>query len=211
MRGKFITFEGIDGSGKTTQLHLAAEKLRSQGYDVIETREPGGTIVGEELRNIVLNTEEPLTVLTQTLLYLAARNEHIEKVIRPSIAAGKIVLCDRFSDSTLVYQGYATQKDLVDIEKLKILIELATNGFSPDITLLFDGKPETFIERRNLRGVTDCYEKKGIDFQHSLREGFLTLAKNNPQRICIIDAEKDLTKVSDYVNEIIIKFLKEDK
>lgn len=211
MQGKFITFEGIDGSGKTTQLHLAAEELRSQGYEVIETREPGGTIVGEEIRNMVLNTEEPLTVLTQTLLYLAARNEHIEKVIRPNIAAGKIVLCDRFSDSTLVYQGYAAKKDSVGIEKLKILIELATNGFTPNMTLLFDGKPEAFIERRNLRGVTDCYEKQGIDFQHSLRKGFLTLAKNNPKRIFVIDAEKDLTKVSDSVSKIITQFLKEDK
>lgn len=136
MRGFFITFEGIDGAGKTTQQHLAAQALREQGYDVLESREPGGTQLAEKVRALVLDPELPLTTATQTLLYLAARSEHVDKLLRPAVEAGKIIICDRFSDSTLVYQGLAQGKTPEEIAQLRRLGSFATGGLEPDLTLV---------------------------------------------------------------------------
>ncbi|WP_337555880.1 dTMP kinase, partial [Phascolarctobacterium succinatutens] len=136
MRGFFITFEGIDGAGKTTQQHLAAQALREQGYDVLESREPGGTQLAEKVRALVLDPELPLTTVTQTLLYLAARSEHVDKLLRPALEAGKIIICDRFSDSTLVYQGLAQGKAPEEIAQLRRLGSFATGGLEPDLTLV---------------------------------------------------------------------------
>lgn len=211
MQGKFITFEGIDGGGKSTQLHLAAQYLREQGFEVVESREPGGTAVGEKLRDIVLDPQQSLSDAAQTLIYLAARYEHIEKVLRPALKAGKIVLCDRFSDSTLVYQGFAAGKNREEIEKLKLLVSLAVDNFIPDKTLLFDGDPKKFALRRQLRGINDRYEQQGLEYQKVLRAGFLTLAQADPARICIIDAEQDMMAVKKSVQRIIDTFLEEDE
>lgn len=136
MRGFFITFEGIDGAGKTTQQHLAAQALREQGYDVLESREPGGTQLAEKVRALVLDPELPLTTATQTLLYLAARSEHVDKLLRPALEAGKIIICDRFNDSTLVYQGLAQGKAPEEIAQLRRLGAFATGGLEPDLTLV---------------------------------------------------------------------------
>ena len=141
MKGLFITFEGIDGGGKTTQLALAAKWLREQGYEVVESREPGGTPLAERVRELVLDPSLPLTTTTQTLLYLAARSEHVDKLLRPSVEAGKIVLCDRFSDSTLVYQGLSQGKSLEELALLRNLCSFASAGMAPDLTLVFDGRP----------------------------------------------------------------------
>ena len=189
MKGLFITFEGIDGAGKSTQLHLAAQALRAQGYEVVETREPGGTVLAERVRELVLDAALPMTATTQTLLYLAARSEHVDKLIHPALAEGKIILCDRFSDSTLVYQGLAQGQSLVEVDKLRKLNGFACNELAPDLTLLFDGRPQALLQRRQERGVSDRYEQQGLDFQERLREGFLTLAKAEPQRVHIIAAE----------------------
>lgn len=189
MKGLFITFEGIDGAGKSTQLHLAAQALRAQGYEVVETREPGGTVLAEKVRELVLDATLPMTAETQTLLYLAARSEHVDKLIRPALEAGKIVLCDRFSDSTLVYQGLAQGQTLAEVDKLRKLNSFACHGLAPDLTLLFDGRPQALLQRRQARGVSDRYELQGLDFQEQLREGFLTIAKAEPQRVCVIAAE----------------------
>ena len=195
MKGLFITFEGPDGSGKTTQLHAASEKLRAIGYPVLESREPGGTALAETVRNIVLNPNLPLNKMTETLLYLAARSEHVEKVLRPALEAGKIVLCDRFSDSTLVYQGLARGKKIGELTELRQLNNFAAAGLVPDLTLVLDGRPEVLLARREQRGVSDRYENKGLEFQHAIRNGFLALAQEENRRIQVINAEGDADSV----------------
>ena len=189
MKGLFITFEGPDGGGKSTQLKNIAQVLRSEGYDVIESREPGGTDFAEKVRALVLDASIPLTSISQSLLYLAARAEHVDKLLRPSKEAGKIVLCDRFSDSTFVYQGLAAGKTVDELWELRQLNSYATDNFVPDLTLVFDGRPEELVKRRTLRGVSDRYEDMGLDFQRQLRDGFLALAKVEPNRIKLINAE----------------------
>ena len=209
MKGKFITFEGADGGGKSTQVQLAAEWLRKQGYEVVTTREPGGTVLAEKVRELVLDPALPLNTTSQSLLYLAARSEHVEKVIRPALDAGKVVLCDRFSDSTLVYQGLSLGKGLAELTVLRQLCSFATAGLEPDLTLVLDGRPEGLAKRRELRGVTDRYEQQGLDFQHKLRDGFLTLAKAEPERIKVLNAEGSMEEVAAAVQKAIANLLQE--
>ncbi|MGM9529077.1 MAG: dTMP kinase [Phascolarctobacterium sp.] len=209
MKGKFITFEGADGGGKSTQVQLATAWLREQGYEVVTTREPGGTVLAEKVRELVLDPALPLNNVSQTLLYLAARSEHVEKVIRPAMAAGKIVLCDRFSDSTLVYQGLSAGKSLDDLAELRSLCLFATEGLAPGLTIVLDGRPEVLAKRREQRGVTDRYEEQGLDFQHKLRNGFLTLAKAEPERIQVVNAENDVQAVAEAVQKALAKLLQE--
>ena len=209
MKGKFITFEGADGGGKSTQVLLAAEWLRKQGYEVVTTREPGGTVLAEKVRELVLDPALPLNTTSQSLLYLAARSEHVEKVIRPALDAGKVVLCDRFSDSTLVYQGLSLGKGLAELTVLRQLCSFATAGLEPDLTLVLDGRPEELAKRRELRGVTDRYEQQGLDFQHRLRDGFLTLAKAEPARIKVLNAEGSTEEVAEAVQKALAKLLQE--
>ena len=211
MKGLFITFEGIDGGGKTTQLALAAKWLREQGYEVVESREPGGTPLAEKVRALVLDPELPLTTTTQTLLYLAARSEHVDKLLRPSVEAGKIVLCDRFSDSTLVYQGLSQGKSAAELAMLRNLCGFATEGLALDLTLVFDGRPEVLVKRREQRGVSDRYELQGLEFQQSLRKGFLALAEAEPERIRLIAAEGSEAQVAEAVQKAISSLLTGEK
>ena len=208
MKGLFISFEGPDGSGKTTQLKKAAAALREQGYEVLESREPGGTVLAEKVRNIVLDPELPINNITEVLLYLAARSEHVEKVLAPAVAAGKIVLCDRFSDSTLVYQGLTRGLKVEELTQLRQLNDFASNGLTPDMTLLFDGRPEVLLGRRDARGVSDRYENKGLDFQHAIRNGFVALAEAFPERIKIVNAEGDEAEVQALVMQELNSLLK---
>lgn len=209
MKGKFITFEGADGGGKSTQVQLAAAWLQQRGYEVVTTREPGGTVLAEKVRELVLDPNLPLNSTSQSLLYLAARSEHVEKVIRPALETGKIVLCDRFSDSTLVYQGLSLGKELAELTVLQQLCSFATAGLEPDLTLVLDGRPEELAKRRELRGVTDRYEQQGLDFQHKLRDGFLTLAKAEPERIKVLNAEGSMEEVAAAVQKAIANLLQE--
>ena len=209
MKGKFITFEGADGGGKSTQVQLAATWLRERGYEVVTTREPGGTVLAEKVRELVLDPALPLNTTSQTLLYLAARSEHVEKVIKPALNAGKIVLCDRFSDSTLVYQGLAVGKAWVELEELLRLCCFATAGLGPDLTLVLDGRPEVLAQRREQRGVTDRYEEQGLDFQRRLRNGFLTLAQAEPDRVKVLNAEGSVETVAQSVQKALAKLLQE--
>lgn len=209
MKGKFITFEGADGGGKSTQVQLAAAWLREQGYEVVTTREPGGTVLAEKVRELVLDPHLPLNSTSQSLLYLAARSEHVEKVIRPALETGKIVLCDRFSDSTLVYQGLSLGKELAELTVMQQLCSFATAGLEPDLTIVLDGRPEVLAKRRELRGVTDRYEQRGLDFQHKLRDGFLTLAKAEPERIKVLNAEGSMEEVAAAVQKAIANLLQE--
>lgn len=210
MKGLFITFEGPDGGGKSTQLKNIARVLREEGFDVVESREPGGTDFAEKVRTLVLDASIPLTSVSQSLLYLAARAEHVDKLLRPSKEAGKIVLCDRFGDSTLVYQGLAAGKSVDELWELRELNSYATGNFVPDLTLVFDGRPEKLVERRTLRGVSDRYEEMGLDFQHQLRNGFLALAKLEPERIKVINAEGSPQEVQTEALNIIKEILAKD-
>ena len=180
-KGYFITLEGPDGSGKSTQLELIAEYLRQNGREVVCTREPGGSEAAERLRQLVLDPQLAIDARTETLLYLAARADHLDKVVRPALASGKIVLCDRFSDSTLVYQGFVRGLPLPELE--------------PDLTLLMDGDPLLLAGRRSQRGVTDRFENEGLAFQLKVRQGFVELSKAYPQRIRVIDALQEQESV----------------
>lgn len=184
-QGWFISLEGVDGSGKSTQIQTTAAWLKEQGYEVLVTREPGGTATAEKIRDLVLDADVPLQPRTELLLYLAARAQHVAEVIKPALAAGRIVLCDRFVDSTLVYQGIVRGLDLCRIKELN---EFASEELMPALTLLLDADPALLEERRRERGVTDRFEQEGLSFQKKLREGFLFLAEKEPERIKKVDA-----------------------
>ncbi len=184
-QGWFISLEGVDGSGKSTQIQTTAAWLKEQGYEVLVTREPGGTATAEKIRNLVLDADVPLQPRTELLLYLAARAQHVAEVIKPALAAGRIVLCDRFVDSTLVYQGIVRG---LDLRRIKELNEFASEELMPALTLLLDADPALLEERRRERGVTDRFEQEGLSFQKKLREGFLFLAEKEPERIKKVDA-----------------------
>lgn len=205
-KGYFITLEGPDGSGKSTQLEIIAGFLEKSGYTVVCTREPGGSAAAERLRRLVLDPELTMDARTETLLYLAARADHLAQVICPALAAGKIVLCDRFSDSTLVYQGFVRG---LPMQELMQLDAFATGGLLPDLTLLLDGDPALLAGRRQQRGVTDRFEKEGLAFQIKVREGFLELSKAYPQRIKTIDALQEQEAVSAALIKEITAVLKD--
>ena len=160
-KGCFITMEGVDGSGKTTQLQLTARYLLDRGYEVVTTREPGGTKLAERIRNVVLDADAAVNPRTEVLLYLAARAEHVEKVIRPALEAGKIVLCDRFDDSTMVYQGFVRG---IEISKVQDLCKFAADNVQPELTILLDAAPEALLQRRADRDVKKRLEQEGMDF-----------------------------------------------
>lgn len=196
MKYKFISFEGIEGSGKSTQAKLLSENLQKLGHKTTLTREPGGAKASEAIRKILLSEEWPsLEGKTEILLNFSARIEHIEKLIKPAIAQGEIVISDRFFDSTLAYQGYGFGAELDLIKKVN---ELAIGNFSPDITFLIDAPVETTFERIKDRKSNNRYEKLGIDFHKKTRNGFLEIAQNNP-RIKIIDGTKSVAEISEEI------------
>ncbi len=189
----FITFEGIEGAGKTTQIVQAADWLRNRGYDCLVTREPGSTEIGAKIRAILLDpANRALDHRAELLLYMADRAHHIGTVVKPALEAGKTVLCDRYFDATLAYQGYARG---LDISLLKSLHRLALDDFMPDLTLLLDLSPETGLSRawqavesgaRNLSETR--FEEEKLDFHRKVRNGYLDIARKEPARFRIIDA-----------------------
>jgi dTMP kinase len=186
-RPLFITFEGIDGSGKSTQLELCAEALRADGRrEVVVTRNPGGTDFGRELRRILLHSSHPLEPMSELLLFMADRAQHMDEVVMPALARGAIVLCDRHGDSTLAYQGYGRGMDLDTIRSLNAL---ATRGRQPDLTLLFDGDPAALARRVSGRGREDRMEGESLAFRVRVREGYLRLMERDPGRLLWVDAE----------------------
>jgi dTMP kinase len=183
-RGLFITLEGIEGCGKSTQTRLLGEHLRSRGYVTVETREPGGTPLAERIRSLLLDRAiEPVTPETEAFLVFAARRQHVVQVIEPALARGAVVLCDRFSDSTLAYQGYARG---LDRPTLRTLNRLATQTITPDLTLLFDLPASTGLARRRNAAGTNRLDRESLRFHRKVRAGFLDLAKRDPARIKII-------------------------
>jgi dTMP kinase len=188
----FITLEGPDGSGKTSHMKPLAEWLEGEGYRVQTAREPGGTVISEQIRGIIhdlKNTE--MHPRTETLLYQAARAQIVEQVFRPKLADGWIVLCDRYADSTLAYQGYGHQQDL---QKVRALVQYATGGLTPDLTLLLDVEAEVGLKRGSQRqssgGEWNRLDAYQLDFHRRVREGYLELARLEPQRWVKIDASQ---------------------
>ena len=199
---RFITFEGPDGCGKSTQIQLTADYLRKKGYNVIVTREPGGTELAEKIREMVLSAKNDISLETEILLFLSARSIHVSKKIRPAIDNGTIVLCDRFADSTMVYQGICNGITLATIGALNAF---ATKGLSPDLTILLDADPNILAVRRKERDTTDRIEAKGNEFQHKVRNGFLELAMKYPHRIKTIDAAQTSEEVQAAIQKLLIE------
>lgn len=183
--GLFVTFEGLDGSGKSTQLERCAQALRTQGYPVLTTRNPGGTAFGQELRQILLHSKGPVFPLSELLLFIADRAQHMDEVVFPALAKGTIVLCDRHMDSTLAYQGYGRG---LSIDTIRELNHIAIQGKQPDLTFLFDAEPAVLAQRVNHRGQADRLEGEKAEFHNKVRTGFLALAEQEPQRIRVFNA-----------------------
>lgn len=205
MEGMFITVEGPDGSGKTTQLQLLANALIKKGYEVVMTREPGGTKVGNSIREVLLSPEhDEMTARTEMMLYAASRAQNVDQVIRPALARGAIVLCDRFVDASIAYQGYGLQYDL---EQVVSLNKWATAGVTPDLTFLFDLSPEQSSHRMRERGQLDRIEIRDEAFHQRVYEGFLTLLQQNPARMVRIDASQTIEIIQDEVFDMTLERL----
>lgn len=194
----FVTFEGIEGSGKSTHLAHLAAWLRGAGHEVIETREPGGSPAGVAIRRVLLDREAPpLTPLAELLLYCADRHQHVHEVIRPALAAGRVVLCDRFSDSTLAYQGYGRR---LDLETVRRLDARARDGVSPVLTFLLDCPVTDGLGRvRARRGPVDRFEREDAAFHERVRAGFHALAAAEPGRFHVLDTREPLERVRERV------------
>lgn len=203
-KGLFITFEGADGSGKTTQLNKVKDFLTQEGFDVVITREPGSLDIGQKIRNILLHHEGFVSDRCEMFLFLADRSQHVDAFIKPELDQGKIVLCDRHTDSTVAYQGYGRSQD---VELLKKLNAIAVNGLAPDLTLLYDVSTETAQQR--VGSEKDRMESIGLDFHSKVRKGYLELQKENPDRIKIVDANNSIDKVFEDTKEIVVKLIQE--
>lgn len=193
-RGLFITFEGIDGSGKSTQARLVAESLRGAGHDVVLTREPGGSPGAEEIRRLVLEGDpDRWSAETEILLFTAARRDHLERTIEPALAAGKVVVCDRFADSTRMYQGLSRG----DLRALVDQLHSLMIGREPDLTLLIDMDPEVGLARaRGRQGKEERFEDFGPDLQRRMRAGFLALAAEFAGRFRVVDGARPVEVVA---------------
>nr|WP_251125216.1 MULTISPECIES: dTMP kinase [unclassified Exiguobacterium] len=203
----FITVEGPDGSGKSTQLQLLVESLKQKGYDIVVTREPGGTTVGNQIREVLLSPDHhEMTPRVEMMLYAASRAQNVEQVIRPALERGAIVLCDRFIDASIAYQGYGLQYDL---DQIRSLNEWATNGLTPDLTFLFDLRPERANERMKDRGQLDRIESRDQTFHERVYKGFQTLLKQYPERIIRIDADQSIECIQDEVLDYTIERLQQ--
>jgi dTMP kinase len=190
MTGKFITVEGVDGAGKSSFLPWIEQRLRAAGRDVLCTREPGGTPLGERLRQMLLHKR--ISPVTEVLLMFAARREHLDQVIRPAVDGGRWVLCDRFTDATYAYQGAGRGVPLQQIEALEDWVQ---EGLQPDLTLLFDLPVEVARARSSGARAPDRFESEQLDFFQRVREGYLRRARSSPRRFTIVDASRSMAEV----------------
>ncbi|WP_170758943.1 dTMP kinase [Ruegeria lacuscaerulensis] len=204
--GLFLTFEGIDGSGKSSQARMLADRLRKLGHEVVLTREPGGSTGAEEIRSLVLEGDpDRWSAETEILLFTAARRDHLERTIEPALAAGKVVICDRFADSTRMYQGLSRGdlRGLVD-ELHSLMI-----GREPDLTLLIDMDPQTGLSRaKGRQGAEERFEDFGLDLQQKMRAGFLALAKEFAGRFRVVDGNRDMDSVAQDVTDIVLRAMR---
>ena len=209
-RGTFITFEGIDGSGKSTQLRMLASRLRLKGCDVLTTMEPGGTPLGRRLREAFLETEESVDPLAELLVFAADRARHVRFLIKPKLEEGKIVISDRYADATRAYQGAGRGFSADTVSRV---IELATDGLQPDLTLYFDLSVEAALFRTKTRAEEEGGEPKNrmdvetTDFYHRVREAYLEIARREPERFRIVDASLSVEEIHSEVSAIVTEFL----
>jgi dTMP kinase len=201
--GKFITLEGVDGAGKTSHIEFIKEYLTNLKLDFIMTREPGGTELGERLREILLHDE--MTPKTETILMFAARNEHIEKVIRPGLTSGAIVISDRFTDASYAYQSGGKG---VEDEAIDVLKDLVQKNLQPDLTFLFDLPVEVSIKRLKKTRKLDKFEKEEKDFHENVRKKYLMIAKNNPKRFSVLNSEKSIDEIQSQIKIKLDELLK---
>ena len=202
IKPRFISFEGGEGSGKSTQIKLLAKRLAKYG-EVITTREPGGTIEAEIIRNLLVKGKKnKWSGVVETLLLYAARKDHIDKVIAPSLKKNKWVLCDRFKESTLVYQGYAKN---VDIDLIKKLDKIITNNLTPGLTFILDIDPIIGLKRSKRKSNTETrYENMSLGFHNKIRKAFRTIAKSNKKKFTLINANQDINLIQDIIwNEVL--------
>lgn len=212
MKGIFITFEGIEGTGKSTQIVLLANYLVARKRPVTLTREPGGTSIGDQVRRILLDPQNTnLAARAELLLYAAARVQHIEELIRPELAAGKIVLCDRFSDATLAYQGYGRS---LEPDTILTLDRIATGGMKPDLTILLDIDPTAGLARARGRNSTRGletearFENEDLAFHDRVRRGYLVLAEQEPDRFQVVDATPTPDEIQNRIRKIVDDMLR---
>jgi dTMP kinase len=193
VKGRFISLEGIEGSGKSTQLSLVIDYLQSKNIEVVSTREPGGTLVSERIRDVLLDNNLPrMHMDTELLLMFAARVEHVKTIIEPALDSGKWVVCDRFYDATYAYQGYGRQ---IDLKRIDVLKDFSIGELAPDLTLLLDVTLDVSMDRVAERGNKDRFENEKIDFYKKVRDGYLTIADENPDRVVNIDATRSIQEV----------------
>ena len=205
MKGKFISFEGIEGTGKSTQAKLLQQSLLGLGYEVILTEEPGGTLISLRIREILLSVDHTnMKPLTELLLYNAARAQHIEEVILPALNRGAVVITDRFTDSTFAYQGYGRG---IDLDLLESIDKIATNGLRPDMTMLLDLDVETGLKRNRRINKTDRLELEDVEFHKRVRKGYHELAAKEPERIKVLDASVGIEELNIVIAGIIPDFI----
>lgn len=205
MTGRFITVEGIEGAGKSSCMKLLEKAIRTQGYDVLVTREPGGTLLGEDLRELLLgHRHDGMAEDTELLLMFAARTEHLRAKIEPALQAGRWVLCDRFTDATYAYQGYGRGVSTARIATLEAWVQ---GDRRPDLTLLLDLPVELGIERAGKRSAPDRFEREALAFFERVRAGYLALADAAPRRYRIIDASRSLPDVSEQIRQAVESYL----
>ncbi len=207
MRGKFITVEGGEGAGKSTNIAAAKAWFESRGYRVTLTREPGGTPLAEQIRSLVLaDHSEAVAPITELLLMFASRSQHLAEVIQPALARGDVVICDRFTDATYAYQGYGRGMSTSDIAVLEQLVQ---GDLRPDLTIVFDIDPSVGMQRAGARGSLDRIEKEQFAFFERVRAGYLELAGNAPQRYKVIDAEQSISNVEQQLTRALSAFLEQ--
>ncbi|MDD1976711.1 MULTISPECIES: dTMP kinase [Pseudomonas] len=201
MSGLFITLEGPEGAGKSTNREYLAEHLRAQGVDVVLTREPGGTPLAERIRELLLApSDEPMDADTELLLVFAARAQHLAQVIRPALARGAVVLCDRFTDATYAYQGGGRG---LSVERIATLEQFVQGALRPDLTLVFDLPVEIGLSRAAARGRLDRFEQEGQGFFEAVRQAYLARAKAAPEQYLLIDAAQSLTQVQQALDALL--------
>lgn len=212
MRGLFITLEGIDGCGKSTQLDMLDSELTRRGFDVLVTREPGGTELGEGIRQLLVSDPSVhIAPSTELLLYVAGRAQHVAELIRPALEAGRLVISDRYTDSTVAFQGYGRG---LDLEMIGELNRFATGGLVPDCTLVFDLDPAMARNRQRPRpvgGLLGAFDEQHPDFHVRMREGYLKMAGNEPSRIRVVDASGPVEDTHSKVMTVVLPLLQKNR
>lgn len=206
MRGVFITFEGPDGSGKTTQIKLLEKYFKEKGYDILITREPGGTNISEQIRNVILDKNNmEMDRITEALLYAASRAQHVAQIIKPALFEGKAIICDRFVDSSIVYQGIGRN---LGIDFIKKINDMATAGTEPDITFLMKISPELGLSRKFSSDECNRLDMEKLEFHNKVYEGYLKLESLYPERIIGVDAAKSIEEIYEDIIKIVSNKLK---